>query len=178
MSDKYVQRMIGDIFEINGDIVAMVHQTKHFKFIVKKIAKHQRRQLIRMANNIKRQFFPLSKDNLVEFFSYVYNYAPPKGEFGSIKLSKVVETNGHYNTEAYISFDEYSCIITIEDNWDKFSVRVKKIQDSGDISFNIQCENDLLNCSNSAAKEILKVINRRLLDDISDFILLNLKSFE
>ena len=110
----------------------------------------------------------LEADNLIEFFSYIYNNFYPETSYKSIEKCKVNTSTENY--EAIVKFDNQISIITIEkDQYPEFIVASKIILSDG-ISHGINIQTDKLYSDNSKKNAILEEINKHLLNDICDYI--------
>lgn len=160
-------RIIGDFLEINADIVQSETNSKLPKFIRKRKSKKTRNKLLKSAKKIKNSNYILTTENLRELFVYVYNNYPPKGQYKSIFMVKADEEAK--NIEAVISFDNCKAIITIEKGISGFDISIsEKKSDNYTESCNIHC-NSLYH--DNVRSEILEKINRKLLDDLSNYVI-------
>lgn len=176
MDTKSTNRIIGDFLEINADILLQYQKSKLPEFIKRKISFWHRKKLLKSARKIANSNIILTKDNLGELFAYTYNNFPPKGSFGCIICSKI--NNNEQQIEAVIKFDSYKAIITIDKDVSTFDLVVsyKNLEDNTNKNCSISCTN--LNSDNPITKPLLEKINKRLLLDMSDYIVSNISLFQ
>ena len=109
----------------------------------------------------------LEADNLIEFFSYVYNNYP-ETSYKSIFKCKIDTESELY--EAIVQFDNQTSIITIEkDNYPKFNIN-SKVNVKDGISQGINIQVSKLFSDIETRNNILSAVNRVLLNDICDYI--------
>lgn len=165
-------RIIGDFLEINSDIISRQVKSKLPKFISNVVYNRYRKKLRKTVTKLQNSNMVLTKENLAEYFIYCYNNFPPKGSYRSV--NKVLYNEDTNKVEAIIKFESKQAIIDIEDNYDGFTIGVKdKDIDTGNWNnFSIHCIK--LESNMNIASEVLKEINKQLLDDICIFILSNI----
>lgn len=167
MIDKNNNRIIGDFFEINADIVQREVTSKLPKFIKHRISYRDRKKLLKAAIKIKNSDHVLNSDNLSEFFIYLYNNFPPNGKYKSVYASKYDEDLNII--EAIILFDSCKAVITIDRSSTGFDIRIT------DKKTNIFTESSAIHCDelshNGSRSEVMKKINKRLKSDIADYII-------
>lgn len=164
-------RLIGDFLEINADIISKKFKSKLPKFISNIYYNRYKKRLIKSLNKLKKSNLILNKENLYEFFIYCYNNFPPKGSYRSVnKIIYNDNNNDNLKIEGIIKIDNLEAIIDLEDDYDGFNISVKnKDLATGNYNnFSIHCIR--LESNNIIAKEVLKIINKQLLEDIIIFI--------
>ena len=72
-SNKNTTHIIADCFEINADIISMRVNSKLPSFISKFIENRRRDRLIKIVKKLKKANAPLSRTNLIELFTYMFN---------------------------------------------------------------------------------------------------------
>lgn len=166
-------RIIGDFLEINSYIVQdELSPSKLPKFIKKIRAHKQRKRLIALLDKFRDTGIVLEADNLIEFFSYIYNNFYPETKFGSIDKCRVDPEVGYY--EAIVKFNNSIAIISIyNENYPKFNVCTK----STITSTGIDIETTKLRSDIKKKDDILKVINAVLVNDICDYIMSVIKPY-
>lgn len=178
----FLERVIGDILELNGELVSIIHNASDKNFIVRYVAKRNvkksRKRITAYVEKLKAGNVQLSRDNLVEFFTYTFNNYPPKGNFGSVQLSTVTIDDYHTEAEAYIVFDDYKCIITIDTTMDNFKVVIRHSTKDGNRNCNIQCNGGLLTTNATMYLDDLRKLNSKIWEDIAEFIFSNIKAYE
>ena len=164
-------RIIGDFLEINSDIISNQAKSKLPKFISNIVYNRYRKKLKKAIIKLKNSNVVLTKDNLSEFFIYCYNNFPPNGSYKSIHKVLYNTTSG--KVEGIIKFEALQAIIDIEDNYDGFTIAVKdKDLETGNYNnFSIHC--NMLQSKTNIGKSTLELINKQLIEDISDFIMEN-----
>ena len=160
-------RIIGDFLEINSDIVQQEFESKLPKFLKKLKFKKQRKRLLDNVDKLRNSNVILEADNLIEFFSYVYNNYP-ETSYKSIFKCKIDTESELY--EAIVQFDNQTSIITIEkDNYPKFNIN-SKVNVKDGISQGINIQVSKLFSDIETRNNILSAVNRVLLNDICDYI--------
>lgn len=174
-----VDRLIGDCFEINGDIIYQELNGKGPLFFRKARSKYYRNRLIKSVKRLKDSKAPLLKSQLSEFFTYIFNNYPLDGKYRSVRLAKV---NEGFGIEAIVSFEEnnisYLCIFSIpsDEKYFNLNLKVKKRLGVEQIteSFNIP----LLELKdNDNTNSYISTINDVLLEDLSIYIIDNLSMY-
>ena len=78
---KDSNRIIGDILEINSDIIRQRVESTSPKFITKLKESHYRKRLDKAIKNIRKQDMILNKFNIQELLYYVYTYNDIKYDY-------------------------------------------------------------------------------------------------
>ena len=159
-----MDRIIGSFLEINGDIILQENESKLPGFIKRIRSKHYRKKLIKSINKLRNSKYILTKENIEEFFSYTYNGFPPYGKFKSVIMSKV----DNDITEGVLKFDKYKIVISIYKNEENFEIHIVESNEYGNDSYNLYM--DKLYSEAKANRELLYMINDKILNDICDFI--------
>lgn len=161
-------RIIGDFLEINSDIVQAEFESKLPKFLRKLKFRKQRKRLLENVNKLRNSNMILEVDNIIEFFSYIYNNFYPETSYKSVFKCKVDIEKEIY--EGVIKFDNQITIITIEKEfYPKFNVN-SKIMITDSVSNGIDIQTDKLFSDNDRKNDILSKVNKILLDDICSYI--------
>lgn len=172
-------RLIGDFLEINADIIYQRQISKLPKLFSNMKAKYYHKKLIKRVNRLKKSNYILTRDNLSELFSYIYNNFPPYGSYKSILTSKINNEDatqvegvilfGSTELKSYTNIYSYKAVISIDNEINKMDVMVNL--QKGDDYENLFFEIDKLYSENNKTSEILEILNKQLLDDLTDYIL-------
>jgi hypothetical protein len=168
MDDKSTTRLIGDFLELNADILSNQFNSKYPKFIANLQAKYYRNKLIKSANKLKKSNFILNTDNLVELFIYIYNNY--EGNYGCI--NKILINLNNYNNsiiDTEIVIDNIKAHINIDTSNPKMTINGVIIKDKINHSFNINTYE--LKSNKPVSSEVIPIINKKLLEDLSNYIL-------
>ena len=162
-------RLLGDIIEVNGDIVAQEYNSKLPKFIKKYYYGRYRKKLLKSVDKIVESNHILTTDNLIEFFTDTFNNFPPDGNFNSIIKSARDDALTHC-IEAVIKFEEYEYLITIDRlEYPNFRLICRKRIDENTTD-GINITTNRLFSSNSRKSEYLEKINTQLLKEIREYL--------
>lgn len=163
-------RLIGECLEINADIVKERTNTKLPSFIADIISSYYRKRLLKSVKKLRNSHYILTSENLLEFFNYTFNNFPPYGTYKSVSMSKIFD-NDNYNTiVALIKFEDYTVDITIYSNIpDYFDINIINDSQQGTNKYFLHLNS--LYSENNNIKDILNIINEKLLNDITDYII-------
>lgn len=105
-----MSHIINDVISLNSEIMMMENDTNKEKNIVTKILdkrniKKYKTKLLSIIDNIANNKYYLNRDDLLEFFRYVYNNYPPNGTFESIEfIKKEVLDMTEDDTDSYVAY--------------------------------------------------------------------------
>ena len=171
---KNMNRIIGDYFEINSDIVAKEFNSKLPKFISKRIAKKQRLKLLDSLTKFRESNYIMNWINIVELFTYIYNNFDVDH-----KYKGVTKVEMYNNTlEALVEFDGYYALIFFDhlpegnNNEEiKFNLRMRYIStDSNDTRNGIDIYLSSLKATSRNAQKYVDELNYVLRNYICDYI--------
>lgn len=102
------ERIIGSCLEINSDIIRMkFEEDKKFpKLFIKLRENFYRRKLIKTVKKLEKANIPLTKNNLLELFSYIYSNFPPNGSYQDIKQILHVEKENLNLWKAVVKYSD------------------------------------------------------------------------
>ena len=166
MDDKSVSRIIGDIIEINADILRENIESKYPKFIANIISRRQRSKLLKSITKFRNSNYILTIDNLTEFFVYIFDNFD--GAYGCIQKIDLKSDSVKSTIDTKIAFDNYAIIINIETNNPKMNMSGCTINEHGNTLFSIS-ESSLYSTKPNA-KDMLPILNTRLKNDMSDYM--------
>lgn len=184
-NDINVERIIGDCFEINADIIQSSINSKLPRFIADTREKYYRNKLIKVVKKLKKANIPLNRSNLIEFFSYLYNnyslYNTEDSKCKFIEWVKHLETDDLDIWEAKISdLCEYDnrtikCIIKIDAKEEKMQLLIGIYSEETIDSYDIWCSK--IETSNSELREYVRIINNMLIESIYEYIINSLEYY-
>ena len=165
-------RIIGDIIEINSDIIDKRIHSKSKKFITNLKEKYYRYRLNRIIKQFKKKLI-LNKYNIEELFSYIFTYY--QGRYQCIQKIKINNTADNNITVAEVvidaNTDEINNIryyITINNN-PNMDIIISTYKTSGEVDtktvqianlYNYKVEDDIE----------LKYLNTSLVDVLTSFL--------
>ena len=162
-------RIIGDFIEINGDIISKEFNSKLPRLIKKIYFGRYKKKLLKSVDKFVDSGHILTTDNLVEFFTIIFNNFPPNGEFNSI-IRCVRDDNLSHSVEAAIKFDAYDYLITIDRlEYPNFRLICRKHIDK-DTTDGINITTNRLFSTNIRKSDYLEKINTKLLEEIREYI--------
>lgn len=178
-SNKNTTHIIADCFEINADIISMRVNSKLPSFISKFIENRRRDRLIKIVKKLKKANAPLSRTNLIELFTYIFNNFSPDGEYKSIKgIKHIVIDESIESWVAMISVnDEFTAIIKIKMSDSGFSVELKIPDGNGFMTRDISDISFLL-AGDIEIDQYLEKLNLTLISVMADYILDNLSMYK
>lgn len=185
-----LNNIIGDCIQMNTDIINQYNDSKLPKFIIKLLILRKKRKLLACVNKIKRGNVPLTRVDLISFFNYIMSSFPLEERFGHIWNYRIINTEFESFLEASINIEDsilhHSTIKKIQavfkfnifmKNQDKFTLNLSVIDD---IDFRFHFDIDLkelfyngkkyLSDENFLLTESIKIINKTIYNDISDYI--------
>ena len=171
-------RIIGDFLEINGNILYQKQSSKLPNFIKNIRYNYYHSKLIKLVDKFVNSNYILTKNNLVEFFAYVFNNYLPNGSYDIVKFTKynytgdIIESCLEFEDEE----DKYVCVITINTNDQLFELKAKKTTPTGTINANVFLSQ--LATTKESCKDIVNIINSRLIISIKNYILSILNAYE
>lgn len=164
-------RIIGDFLEINADIIEHGAKSKLPKFIINLRKKKYKNRLKKSIQKLAESNMILDRDNLAEYFVFLYNNFPPNGNF---KSTYQVKTMGEEfeRMEAVLKFEDIMCLIKInQDDPEGFDInaRTNGLGDESAHGFDIRALK--LDSIKPDVKPLISMINKQLLKDMSDFLM-------
>ena len=164
-------RLIGDFFEANSAITYEEStNTKSPKFLVKYRAKKQRKKLLSIIEKFSKSDYILTRDNLYELFVYLFNNTDVYNR-DDIKIFKPNDGEANDRIEGVIIEGDIKCLIHIDHLNDFVEIVVENKGSKKNIN-----RKELADHSGIAENE-LKVINKKLLGIIYDFIKVNIERY-
>jgi hypothetical protein len=174
---KSKDRLIGDVIEVNGDIVAQEYNSKLPKPIKKIYYNRYRKKLLKSIDKLVSSNHILTTDNLIEFFTVTFNNFPPDGRFNSIIRSVRDDVLNHC-IEAVIKFDEYEYLITIDRlDYPNFRLICRRHIDEYTTD-GINITTNKLFSANPKKSDYLEKINRQILKEIGEYLRSNVASYD
>lgn len=165
-----MNRIIGDFFEINANIVKQEADSKLPSFLSKLRANFFRRKLLKSLYKLEKSNYVLNAENISELFTYIFNNYPPKGNYNSIAFSKVMERNGNVEIEGIVRFDKISCIINLSTEKSTFEISISSIDKDGERhQFNLFLDKLYTDEKNTYYNDIVYQINKDLLKEIVNY---------
>ena len=148
-------------------------------FISKFIENRRRDRLIKIVKKLKKANAPLSRTNLIELFTYIFNNFSPDGEYKSIKgIKHIVIDESIESWVAMIAVnDEFTAIIKIKMSDSGFSVELKIPDGSGFMTRDISDISFLL-AGDIEIDQYLEKLNLTLISVMADYILDNLSMYK
>ena len=165
-----MDRIIGDFLEINADIVKQQVDSTLPAFISKLRAKYFRKKLLRSLHKLKKKHYVLTCKNIAELFTYTFNNFSPKGNYNSIKYSKVkVDSESYFGIEGIVEFDNLTSIISMKSNDLYFEINTSITKDDGSKDqFNLTLQK--MYTDNNKYHDTIYKINEKLLDELISYI--------
>lgn len=162
--------IIGNFLDINKDI-SMIESNSKIKFIAKLQQEYYRRKLIKKVQRILNINTPLSKDNILELFLYIYSNYLPDGKFGNIINIRYYEKSNYYI--GVVIVDNYSYNIKISEYTKNFTVNAISYNKKENKGFSVEL--DKLYSDNKEIEKALNPLNQALIDTMYYYILDNIK---
>ena len=163
--------IILDTLIANTEISDLRRKLKYPGFISNFIEKRYRKRLLKSVMKIKKANIPLTRNNLFEYFSNIYN--SQQGKYKSIKTIKLIDTDDHTLISALINIDKYKFIIKIDSRDENnllLNISIKN-EDKSFNNYNDISQKDLSGCINREVKEALSTLNRALWDELCDYLI-------
>lgn len=163
------ERIIGSCLELNGEIVSMSFNSNLPKFLAKIREFYFKRKLINSVKKLKKANTPLTTDNVMELFNYIYSNFPPFGSYKNIK--SVIHTDKTDIWRSSISKDDIVYIIEI-DTISKGIMNITiHINDENGNGKTITCYLKELKTEKEYAKKYINSLNSILINIIMEYIL-------
>lgn len=181
--NKDSNRFIGDILEINSDIINQRIESKSPKFITNIKEKIYRRKLDKIIKNIKKQKLILNKFNIQELLYYLYTYNKRYNIIQSIKVSNISDYNiitSELLIEPESSFKDIKYVIDVSSREKNMTIFIIMHSENGTVITNT-IRVDSLYYNNDSETNInfaLKTLNNSLLDILEKFLLEYLERFK
>ena len=164
-----MDRIIGDFLEINADITKWQFESKLPKFVAKFMANCKRKSLLKRVKRLSESGYVLNINNLIEFITYLYNNYPPKGKYGSIYQSKIVDDIEPHAIEAVFHHDVVTAVITIYGKESGMDINIQhKVSQATSNTYSLSRES--LIGDESTVGRLIKTMNEILLIDICEYI--------
>lgn len=182
MELENTNRIIGDFFEINSDIVYNEHTSKFPKFIARLISKYYRNKLIKKVDELSGNNMILETENVSEIFAYLYSSFPPKGKFGCIRLvsfnsiSQTYTSTISFNVDNDAQISSISGIITIDPLDPGMSIQLISYNSKNE-SKGINIQTDTLSTNNPMFSKVFEYLNYNLIETMKEYIKINLLKF-
>jgi hypothetical protein len=193
MKEQYksaLNNIISDCIHLNTDISNQYNDSKLPKFIIKLLILRKKRKLLACVNKIKRGNVPLTRVDLMSFFNYIMSSFPLEERFGHIYNCRIITTEFESFLEASINIEDRilhnSTIKKIQAvfkfnifmrNQYKFTLNLSVIDDI-DCRFHFDIDlkelfyngKKYLSDEKFLLTESIKIINKTIYNDISDYI--------
>lgn len=166
--------LISEIMDINLDIILEEKESKYPKFISRFISKRKRNKLISICKKLKKANTPISKEDLEEFFIYVYN------EYGnSTNIFDYIMSVNYYDAvnvvEGIITIDNLEAKISIDNIENSMEILLSIKEDENNSRYTIN--DSRVFSSNPAIKSDVMKINNAIISDMTTYILDNLNNY-
>lgn len=164
-------RIIGDFLEINADIIEHGANSKLPKFLINMRKKKYKNRLHKSILKLANSNLVLNKDNLAEYFVYLYNNYSPNGAFRStFKVSVLGED--FERMEAVIKFEDIMAIIKInQEDQEGFEITARTNGLGNENSFGFSIRATKLSSGKPDVRPLIEQINKQLLQDMSEFLM-------
>jgi hypothetical protein len=130
-------------------------------------------RLTQMMDKINKADVPVTRDDLIELASLIYNSNPTDPSFDAIRDIKYIKSN---DMQLYILMihlnDTYNCMIRLDCQECAFNVKAFKVfENSESEEFDMYSYNGVLETKNSDQKEIIDKLNKVLWGVIKRYLL-------
>jgi len=163
-------RIIGDFMEIHSDIIEEEFNSKSPKFIKRMKKKKYLKRLKKSITKLATSNIILDRDNLAEYFVFLYNNFSPSGTFRS--TYRVYQRGEDYERmEAVLKFEDIYALIKInQEDPDGFEIVVRKngVGDQEQKSCSVRVNR--LHSNNPYTQDLLSIVNSQVLEDMSEFL--------
>lgn len=160
-------RIIGDIIELNAEIVSKRINSKFPSLISNYIANRDRRKLLKIIDKFGKSDYILNKNNLFEFFIYIYNNFEGSS-YGCIKKVAYMVNKNISTIYADITIENVDFNITLSsDSNDIFIHCCIKYYTGLRESFSVQL--DKLITNKDKLDEVIYKLNKQLLLNLSKY---------
>jgi hypothetical protein len=164
--------IISDCVDINNSIIVAKNSAK-IKLIGNLKYRYYRRKFINIINRLPKVNQPLSKDNIYELISYIYNNnVQDTCSFGYINNIKEIFVEGipSYMFCTIKANDNVTARLKVSVLGDTFILDLHYVDEAGNgHSFN-NIELDKMESNNKDIKEYVDQINKCLISTLSDFV--------
>ena len=180
-------RIIGDCFEINTDIMNQYNESKLPKIIRKIRANYYKKKLLQEIEKIKDANVPLSKSILQEYFSCLYSNFPPSGNYMHVRdIKNIIIGNGVNMMEIQlypVNLEDHNSHITVEtfikidmnDPKNTMTVKLKYIMNN--VINDYYFFRDSLELPNSYYEKMIQEINSTIIYDIYEYLKDTIENF-
>lgn len=171
--DINYDRIIGDFLELHADINSMSSSDEYKRypgFIKNIIIKRYHKKMINTVKKLKNANQPLTKDNLIEYFTYLFNNYPP---YGSYKSTTVVKKLNEM-IFATVRIDDMKVKFNIRLDEDSFNIVINVPNGENSKSYDTSLRK--LYSENKKTTDMIDKINKTLISDMTDYILDNIST--
>jgi hypothetical protein len=163
-------RIIGDFMEIHSDIIEQEANSKAPKIIKNMRKKKYLKRLKKSISKLASSKMILDRDNLAEYFIFLYNNFSPNGTFRS--TYRVSQRGEEFERmEAVLKFEDiYSLIKINQEDPDGFDIIVRKNGTGDQEQKSCTVRVNRLQSNNPYTQDLLSEVNSQLLKDMSEFL--------
>lgn len=161
-----MERIIGNFLEINSDIVSVEATSKKPKIIKKLRSKFFRFRLLKMVKKLRKQNYILTKENLIEFFTYTFNNFPPYGRYKSVYVSKVHDDR----IEAILYIDNNEILIFFDLKEKGFEFTISNHSEDGVNVNHLYCSENLSHKTIQVVADVNEVLKNNICDYLEETI--------
>lgn len=174
-----MDRLIGDVMEINGDILMQEQNSKLPKFLARIRSRYYRSKLIKSAKKLRKANVPLTYDNLRELFNYMISNYPPEGSYKNIKKVKIYTASEIDYMDAWVELDNLKFLIKFNSTAEvrgKFDVTISHtVSETLTETFEIMLSK--LETTKPELRDIIRELNNTLYNVIADYIIETISSY-
>lgn len=163
------ERIIGDSLEIYSDLIKSKNDEsdKRPKFIKNIIFKRYYKKLVKIVKKLYKANKPLTRANLVEYFTYIYNNYPPYGTYKHMSVVKMLSSS----IVAVFKVDNIKAKFIIREDEKTFNLVLAITNTNTEVVQNYDINLETLYSDDTRFKDKLESINNSIHQDIADYIL-------
>ncbi len=165
--------IIGDFLDINKEI-SMIKINGKMEFIDNIRCKYYRNKLIKKTEKLSKANIPLSKDNILELLTHIYSNYMPTGKFGYITSTTYYGNSNCY--VAAIALGNCSYSLKVSNETEKFTISIISTGKRENKGFTVELNE--LHSNNREIEDLIRPLNKALVDTMVDYILDTLKSYD
>ena len=167
-------RIIGDFLELHAEINSMSTSDdykRYPKFIKNIIIKKYHKKLVNTVSRLRSANQPLTRDNLIEYFTYLFNNYPPHGTYKSTTVVKKLDGI----IFAVVKIDNMKIKFNIGLDENNFNIVIHASKEDDNIkSYDVSLRK--LYTENKKVSDMIDRINQVLISDMTDYILENIET--
>ena len=163
------ERIIGDSLEIYSDLIKDKNDesNKKPKFIKNIIFKRYHKKLVKIVKKMYNANKPLTRANLAEYFTYIFNNYPPYGTFKHVSVVKMLQSS----IVAVFKLDNIKAKFIIREDEKTFNLVLAITNPNTEVVSNYDINLETLYSDDTKFKDKLESINNSIHKDIADYIL-------